>query len=293
VLRPNPALARLGFGPADRALILHADDLGMCEATVAAFAQLAEREAPVSFSLMAPCPWFFAAAALCRGHPHVDVGMHLTLTSEWPGYRWGPVSTREAATGLLDEEGCFHRRSEAVQCRADPAAAAAEMRAQVVRSRAADLEVSHLDSHMFAALSAPFLPAYLALAREAVLPALLWRTGPHAHSTVKAPAALTEELLCECEAAGMPVFDHVAALWLGEPEDRWRQLDQALTVLPPGLSLLILHPAADTAELRRITPDWRSRAADLRVLTDRRLPGLLRGRGIEVLSYRTLRGTPS
>ena len=36
----NPALAALGFSPGDRVVIFHADDLGMCEATVSGCADL-------------------------------------------------------------------------------------------------------------------------------------------------------------------------------------------------------------------------------------------------------------
>ncbi len=62
---------------------------------------------------MVPCPWFPAVAAGCRGNTDIDVGVHLTLISEWDCYRWGPNSTRDLASGLLDEEryysGCGGR----------------------------------------------------------------------------------------------------------------------------------------------------------------------------------------
>lgn len=41
-------------------------------------------------------------AEYTRNHPEADVGVHLTLTSEWNHYRWGPHSTRDPASGLLD-----------------------------------------------------------------------------------------------------------------------------------------------------------------------------------------------
>jgi hypothetical protein len=56
---------------------------------------------------MVPCPWFPQVAAYCREHPSVDLGVHLTLTSEWDSYRWGPISTRDPASGLIDDEGYF------------------------------------------------------------------------------------------------------------------------------------------------------------------------------------------
>jgi len=105
----NTALRELGFSAADRVVIVHADDVGMCNATVNAFFELADYGVISSGSVMVPCPWFPAVAAACRGNADIDVGVHLTLTSEWDRYRWGPISTRDPASGLLDEEGYFYR----------------------------------------------------------------------------------------------------------------------------------------------------------------------------------------
>jgi hypothetical protein len=99
---PNPVLRKLGFADDDRVVIIHADDIGMCQATMSAFADLVDFGLISSGAVMVPCPWFPQAAAYCRQHPLVDLGVHLTLTSEWDGYRWGPVSTRDPASGLID-----------------------------------------------------------------------------------------------------------------------------------------------------------------------------------------------
>ena len=105
----NPILHQLGFVDGECALILHADDLGMCQATVQAFAELVACGLVCSGSVMVPCPSFLQVAAYCRAHPRIDMGVHLTLTSEFDSYRWGPVSTSDPASGLLDDEGYFPR----------------------------------------------------------------------------------------------------------------------------------------------------------------------------------------
>ncbi len=68
-----------------------------------------------SAAVMVPCPWFPQTADYCRKHPEVDMGVHLTLNSEWDGYRWGPISTQNTESGLLDDEGYFYRRQPPVQ----------------------------------------------------------------------------------------------------------------------------------------------------------------------------------
>ena len=83
---------RLGYPPGRRVLIVHADDVGMCYEANEATQQYLESGRIQSASVMVPCPWFPAFAKWYAEHPEHDVGLHLTLTSEWRIYRWGPVS---------------------------------------------------------------------------------------------------------------------------------------------------------------------------------------------------------
>ena len=82
-MTPNPALHRLGFADDDRVAIVHADDIGMSQASVAAFADLGAFGLISSGAVMVPCGWFPAAASLGRANPGYDLGIHLTLTCEW------------------------------------------------------------------------------------------------------------------------------------------------------------------------------------------------------------------
>ena len=156
-MRTNPVLKKLGLTPEDRAVIIHADDIGMCQATVTAYADLMDFGLVSSGAVMVPCPWFPYAADYCRQHPDVDTGVHLTLTSEWDSYRWGPISTRDPASGLVDDEGCFYRSVAEAQEYGQPDAVQREMQAQVERALAAGIDVTHVDTHM-GTVAAPQLP---------------------------------------------------------------------------------------------------------------------------------------
>lgn len=283
----NPFLHRLGFAPGERVVIVHADDVGLCPATVAAFRELALAGAVSSGSLMVPCPAFAEAAAFCRDNPEVDAGVHLTLTCERESRRWGPVSAAGVTGSLLDEEGFFPRRREPVGERADPDAAAEEMRAQLDCALTAGVAVTHLDTHMFAALQPRLLPAYLGLARERRLPALLWRPRPDRSWLEEGEATLSH--VAAWEEAGFPVMDHVDFLPLGRLEDRWEQARAVFDALPPGLTCFIVHPACDDPELRETAPDWRARVADWELLRSGRPAEYLRAHGIQVTGYRELR----
>ncbi len=284
-LSGNPALRELGFNAADRVVVVHADDVGMCAATVSAFFDAIEGGALSSGSVMVPCPWFGAVAARCRGRAELDLGVHLTLTCEWDVYRWGPLSTRDPDSGLLEDDGGFYRSQD----RWPPdhprltAAAVAEMNVQVDRAQAAGLDLTHLDGHMFAmlhpALTAPY--AELGLGRR--LPVLLTRQP----QWVK---ILSATAIARWEERGLPIFDHLREMPLAVPvDDRPAWTLELFDELPPGLTYLITHPAHDTPELRAIAADWPQRVADFETFGDPDVARRLRRTGVQMIGWRPLR----
>jgi chitin disaccharide deacetylase len=285
----NPILHQLGFVDGERALILHADDLGMCQATLQAFAELVECGLICSGSVMVPCPSFPQIAAYCRVHPRIDMGVHLTLTSEFDSYRWGPVSTSDPASGLLDNEGYFPRWPERLHGAASPAAIELELLAQIRQALEAGIDVTHLDLHMGCLMHPDLLPLYLRLACETHLPALVWHPTPWPLWGFDAAAA-DEAIrrIARYQRQGQPVFDHLIELPLNTPQERLAQVHHVFDTLEPGLTLLYFHPAVDTWELRAITPDWPSRVADYEAFKHPAICSHLRQAGIHLLSYRQL-----
>ena len=122
---------------------------------------------------MVPCPWFREIAD--QPAADFDLGVHLTLTSEWPHYRWAPISTVSRASGLIDPDGYFWRTCLDLRAHVVPAAAEIEMRAQIERALQAGIDVTHLDTHMGAALVPELAEIYVRLGREYRLPRLLPR----------------------------------------------------------------------------------------------------------------------
>ncbi|HEV7806295.1 MAG TPA: polysaccharide deacetylase family protein [Solirubrobacteraceae bacterium] len=279
---PNPALRRLGFAADDVVVVVHADDVGMCGATVDAFFELAEHGLISSGSVMVPCPWFPEVAARCRGRDDVDVGVHLTLTSEWDGYRWGPISTADRTCGLIDAEGYFHRHQDAWGP-IDRAAARRELEAQVDRALAAGIDVTHVDTHMCSVLHASLADDYVDVAAARGAPALLARQAGWV-------AALSEARIAAGEELGMPVFDHLRMMPLnGSAAGRLAVAQRMFERLPPGLTYVIAHPAVDSLELRAIAGDWRARVGDFETFRDPELTRQVRALGIEVVGWRALR----
>src|SRR5262245_3119119 len=125
---------RLGY-PADaKLLIVHADDLGAAHSINIASIKAFEVGLVNSGSIMIPCPWLSEIATYARSHPEADLGLHLTLTSEWTPYRWGPVLSKERVPSLLDSSGYFYLTESEAAAKANPKEVEAEVRAQIERA---------------------------------------------------------------------------------------------------------------------------------------------------------------
>jgi hypothetical protein len=291
-MKPNPVLRELGLSKTDRVMIVHADDIGMCQAGVAALDGLVNSGVVSSLAAMVACPWFPAVADYYRAHPAMDLGLHFTLTSEWDAYRWGPISTRDPGSGIIDAEGFFPQRSEPVQQKAKTAAVKAELEAQLRRAASAGIDLTHVDSHMGTVFHPKFLETYLRTAAKAGLPALWIRAdepGAKAMGLDDRTAAAVARLTRGLESRGMPLFDRIFVMPLDDPKDRVATAKRAMAELPPGLSYFILHPACDTPELRAIADDWECRVADYQAFTGKPMRDFLKKSGIHIVGWRPLR----
>lgn len=295
-MNPNPYLKKLGLADTDRAVILHADDIGMCQAGLAAYAEIVEFGVLSSAATMVPCPWFPATAVLYRTlqatHPNLDMGVHVTLTSEWDGLRWGPISTRDVASGLLDAEGYFPRQTAPVQAHGRAAAVLAEMEAQLQRALAAGIDVTHLDSHMGSIFHPQFMPLYIELAQRYRIPALAFRwqaSDLQAWGMDEATAVQFANWSQNLEASGFPLLDSIFMMPLDTHKNRLDVARQSLSNLQPGIHYFLIHPAQDTPELRAVAPDWQARVADYQLFVDKTWRQTVAESGVRVIGWREIR----
>jgi len=291
-MQPNPVLKKLGYSNTDRLVILHTDDIGMCLASVQAYADLWEFGGISSGAIMMPCPWAKAAADYCKAHPDVDMGVHATLTAEWQTYRWSPLSTRDMGSGLMDADGFFWRSSEEAQAQADPDAVLTELQLQVQRALAWGVDATHVDTHMGTVAHPKFISAYLQAATQNRLPAMIPRGSAAVYAemgldaeTAAGFAAFTQQL----EEQGMPLVDAVASMPLDQSEGQIEIAKKLLGELPAGVTHFLFHPSVDTPELRAITPDWRGRVANYHTFMSKEVKDFLKNSGIHVIGYRDLR----
>jgi hypothetical protein len=253
---------RLGFSDDAVVAIVHCDDIGMCHAANLGAFEALDRGPATCGSLMVPCPWFQEAADMAAQRPGVDLGVHLTLNSEWPGYRWGPVAGASAVPSLLDDQGYLPRSAAETLRRARPDEATREMRAQIEKALAAGIDVTHLDAHMGTALMSRFVDGYAELALEFRLPVLAVRPDPAMLAQLGDPdgAQTILRALDRLAQGGVPVLDAIDANSLSFAPGRGEAHNLArLDALAPGVTYLICHPARGGEELDAIAPEAHAR----------------------------------
>ncbi len=141
-------------------LLIRLDDIGMNHSVNMAAEKMAKTGLPISVSLQFACPWYQEAVEILKKYPNVSVGVHLTLTSEWKNYRWGPVTGRSAVPSLVDEVGYFpHSTSAFAKSGYKLREVETELSVQIERAQASGLKISYIDPHMGIALSTPQLRA--------------------------------------------------------------------------------------------------------------------------------------
>ncbi|MBO0912004.1 MAG: polysaccharide deacetylase family protein [Acidobacteria bacterium] len=250
---------RLGYARDSKLVIVHADDLAVAHSVDVASFDALERARVTSASIMVPCPWITEVAAFARTHPDADLGLHLTLTSEWKTYRWGPVAPRDKVPSLVDPAGALWTDTALVARHARADEAEREIRTQIEQALALGIHPTHLDTHMASAFATPEIFAvYAKVAHEYHLPFLV----------VRVPEV--DDRFLSALSAKDVLLDSVVMATPRTPQNGWKDfyLD-ALKQLRPGLHEMIVHLGHDDSELEAVTVDhpdygsaWRQRDYD-------------------------------
>ncbi len=278
--RPAPA------PPPIKRLIVHADDLGMAVSVNRAAMAAFEAGTVSSVSVMVPAPAFDDAVERIKAHPTLDVGVHLTLTSEWTGVRWRPILPAQMVPSLVDEQGFFHRTWDATKV--NPLEVEQELRAQIVTARQAGLQLTHIDVHQNVLFTSghTFAELLAGIATDEGLPVLLARSGLVGSAPV---AALMSNPI---------ILESVHTIGPAETPGGWaRWYDNTLRALPPGVNLLVVHPGFDDEEMQRMMVGqeawgaaWRQRETD--VLLSPEFRKQLSERGLILIGWRSVPPPP-
>jgi predicted glycoside hydrolase/deacetylase ChbG (UPF0249 family) len=271
---------RLGHPRDAKLLILHADDIGVAHSENAASFEALDKGVVSSGSIMMPTPWVTEVAEYAKAHPNADLGLHLTLNSEWNTYRWGGLAPRDRVASLYDPDWTFPRETGTVAKRAKPEEVELELRAQIDRAIAMGIRPTHVDSHMGALYETPELfRTYAKVARSYKLPFLHFIGRPD--SAIVAQLQPTDVV---ADAVYM-------RLEKGTPAEWRRYYLDLVRNMKPGLNVLLVHLGHDDEELRAVTVGWDSWGADWRqrdvdVLSSAEFRQALKDNGIVLVTWR-------
>lgn len=290
---PAPTVAeRLGWPKGAKVVIFHIDDAGMSLQSNRGTVKALSEGWATSCSIMMPCPWVGGFYAWLKEHPDADAGLHLTLTSEWDFYRWGPVAGKQQVPGLADEQGCLWDNVSLVVQHATPDEVEKEIRAQLDRALTMGIKPTHLDSHMGTLFEKPeFLERYIKVGLEKQIPVLL--PGGHMQYLGKDTSFPAEAIRATAQIVwekGLPLVDDIYADTYGWPRaEKTERLVKLLDGMQPGVLEVILHCTEPTEEFAAISPSSETRKGDLEMMLDPRVKQCVEKNGIVRSTWRELK----
>lgn len=278
---------KLGYPKNSKLLIIHADDLGVSHSENRASIKGLETTPVNSASIMVPCPWFLEIANYAKTNTGMDLGLHLTLNSEWSYYKWAPVTARDSVRSLVDENGYFFDNIPQVVKNGNPEHVKLELKNQVKMALRNKIDVTHLDAHMgTAGASLEFLKKYITIGNQFQLPVLLVNDD----NLMKEPEVI--KLISEGKQI---VLDR---LYTAGPTDYENGMTdfytRTLNELESGLSTILIHLAYDDEEMQAMTTGkqyWGSkwRQEDVDFFSSNACKGLIEANNIVLVTWREIR----
>ena len=280
-------------------LLVNADDFGMCRAANEAVFDLFRRGCLKSSTVMIPCPAAEEAARFAAENPQYAIGVHLTTTSEWDTYKWGPLT---GAKSLKEETGFMTHHAADAESRADLKELEAELKAQIEQARAWGMEPSHLDNHMgslYGHNTGRFEVMELTL-RICGEYGKAVRLFTDAHELIPFPGIpmeMQQQLLGMirpwAQKYGVPMPNYLLMPnWTEDLRTSYEHYREEILKIwvniPEGITETFVHPCIENDEMKTIIRSWRDRVWEYQLMGDPYTHQYLKDHGVELISYRDL-----
>ncbi len=297
---------KLGFPKEAKVLILHVDDVGMSfDSNLGAIKSMDEGVA-TSCSMMMPCGWIPGYFHYLKDHPETDAGLHLTLTSEWKDYRWGPLAGKTTTPGLVDKEGAMWPSVLATAQHASADEIGVEIQAQLDRAKAMGWAPTHIDSHMGTLFATKeYLQKYIKLGIDNNIPVMF----PGGHNTMimqtekssRLTLEMTNALGKQLWDAGLPVLDdlhNISYGWDPKKEEisnkdltafKTKNYIETIEKLKPGLTMVIMHCTWTTDVFSKISESGTTRKGDMLAMMDPKFKEYLKSKNIILTTWREVK----
>ena len=253
-------------------LLVRGDDIGSSHSANLGCIRSYTHGIVKSLELITVCAWFEEACIMLNQHPNVDVGIHLTLTSEWEGVKWKPITS---APSLIEDNGCFFpmltgekyypKRRSLSNNDWKISDIEKEFRAQIELGLKRVKQVSHLSFHMNCHML------------DSEVTNLCIKLGE-------------EYGLFNLEIGAQDIKQIRGYKGIIDHEERIDKFINSLHELNEGDYLFIDHPSLDSEEMRATKHNGYENVAEdrfscLKVFTDPRVKHTIEDLGIELISY--------
>ncbi|MCJ7449177.1 MAG: exo-alpha-sialidase [Bacteroidales bacterium] len=283
---------KLGFPAGKKVILLHIDDAGMCDEANIATRHYFETGDLRSTAVMVPCPYAEDLIKWAKKQKSPDIGIHLTLTSEWKNYRWGPVADPDKVPGLIDPEGKLWHDVPDVVMHASAEEVETEVRAQIDKVLAMGYTPTHIDTHMGTLYgSAEYVKVFLKIAAEYNIPANAIDLSDTviAENFRKEGYPVTGEVVELLNQYALPKLDNFSSVPDGKSYEEKRAGFFALvTSLNAGLTEIIFHPSVETDNLKTITNSWQQRVWEAQLFSDPAVRNFFADEGVVITTWKEI-----
>jgi len=279
-------------------VIINADDFGLHRGINQGIIQAHREGILSSTTLMANMPGFEDAVALAHENPGLGVGVHLNVV------RGFPVSPPDRVPNLLRPDGTFFGDvlvlGRRLSRRPDLALEIErEWRAQIEKTQAANIDVSHLDSEKHSHTLGPLLPLAAKLAGDYGFNRIRFIDefgfSIHAIQSMKACYAALSCLRMKrrLREAGILTTDRFIGITASGRMTAAR-MRRILNRLREGVTEIMVHPGFILPEMLELEKQIGSyyinkyREQELAALLDEELKKVLSERGIRLINYHQL-----
>lgn len=283
---------KLGFPKGTKVLLLHMDDLGMCEEANQAGMNYIAKGHILSGAVMMPCEFAVPFVEWVKDVPNADIGVHLTLTSEWRSWRWPTVSPAEGVPGLLDPEGKMWRSVPEVVMHATDREVETEIRAQIEKMLSLGLRPTHIDTHMGTLYGSPaYVRVFLKVAQEYRIPAnAIDLSVPKVADFYRSAGyPINDEVIQMLAEYSLPRLDNFGSVPEGKTYEEVKTgFMEMVKALEPGLTEIIFHPSVETGNLKTITGSWQQRVWEAQMFSDPEIHRFFKDNNIQITSWREI-----
>ncbi len=274
---------KLGYDKDAILLIINNDDAGMSHSSNMGTIKGMQNGLITSTTIMFNCPWANEVVAFAKNNPDKGFGVHLTLTSEWKNYKWGPIAPIDQVSSLVDSNGYLWASVQEVYQHGTAQQAYLEGKAQIQKALAYGLPITHIDSHMGTfQLDPAYFEQYARLAMEFNLPLRM-----ASQSTLEKYGQ--GGIRSTCTQLGLVFPDYLIYEELQDYQEVAEFWVNIIDNLKPGVTELYLHASEFSPELQAITGTARTRADELDAFTNNAaIKAALARKNVHLISYKPL-----